>query len=208
METLQKKLDYTFKDIGLLELALTHKSRGMPNNERLEYLGDLILGFSVGYMLFMMEGKLSAGHMTQIASNIVSHRALLKVADMLQLSGYLQIEESADPHFSRETALSDAVEAIIAAIFLDSKSINKSTAFIIANVGRFDLRRDNKTVLQELVQAYGCHHPRYSARKISDRHFMARVSSPEMDISADGYGKTRKEAEMDAAGHLLRIMKK
>ena len=211
MDTLlQKKLLYRFKDLSNLRLALTHKSCGSPNNEELEFLGDRVLGLSVALLLYKNCRNLGVGGMTELASKIVSHEGLLEVARNIELDKHLRIAEVPGQKNVWDSALSDAVEAIIAVIFLESGSLGAATSFVIRNIGNLDSRmflRNPKTELQERLQAYGYRYPTYQSERGIDGTVRARVKSEGLSIKADGQGRTKKVAEFDAARNMLRLMR-
>lgn len=208
MEKLQEKLGYRFVNPGLLRLALTHKSMGRKNNERLEFLGDAVIDLCVRHFLFHEFPDYSEGDMSMISSNMVCHDGLLRIAMRLGLADYLDMAETDDPTFSKESALSDAVEAITAAIYLDG-GYRHAARFILNSLmyeierKTISLERDAKTLLQEELQAKGLPPPAYTVTQNEDGSHSAVVMSELLSFSCMGTGTTRKEAEKDAAKNML-----
>jgi len=167
MIELEQKLQYTFRDRSLLEHALCHSSyanerrdRGITSNERLEFLGDSVLGFVTAKYLYRHYPDMPEGKMTRLRAELVCEHALHKVAVELDLGRYMRLGkgESLSGGRTRPSILADAVEATIAAMFLDG-GMDVAEHFILTRV-LADLDRglpvynsDNKTRLQELVQA-------------------------------------------------------
>ena len=164
---LQKKINYEFQDVKLLKEALTHSSYSNEykkiknrNNERLEFLGDSILGLIISNYLFRLKKELPEGELTKIRAAIVCERSLKEVAKSIQLGEYLYLgkgEESTGGR-TRDSILADATEALIAAIYLDG-GFRKATDFVLEHMGDIisqaiqgKIMRDYKTQLQELIQ--------------------------------------------------------
>lgn len=213
METLESKLGYTFRDKKLLENALTHSSFANENhspggsNERLEFLGDSILGMVTADFLYREHPGLPEGDLTRTRAALVCEESLVEVAETLDLGRYLRLGRGEDSGGgrSRVSIRADAVEAVIAAVYLDGgleearKIIQR---FILDREDEKSASRDYKTALQELVQ-------RRPGAAVSYR--LVRESGPdhcrsfEMEASVDGEvigtgaGRTKKEAEQMAA---------
>ena len=214
MTTLEEKLGYTFQSPELLENALTHsscanESRGkLQSNERLEFLGDSILGMVVADHLYRNHPDLPEGELTRTRSALVCEESLVEVAQALGLGEYLKLGkgEEAGGGRHRPSIQADAVEAVLAAVYLDGgigsarKIIQK---FILSReVAGLTKPRDYKTALQELVQ-------RESGQVLSYRltgesgpdH--AKVFRVEVDLNGTpagkGEGRSKKEAEQMAA---------
>ena len=122
LTALMRKLDYEFNDISLLKLALTHRSKGSKNYERLEFLGDSILGFVIAESLYEKYPKESEGKLSRMRSSLVRQETLADVAKNLKLSDYLILGEGElkSGGFNRASILSDVVESLIGAIYLDA----------------------------------------------------------------------------------------
>lgn len=215
MKTLEEKIGYTFRDRTLLENALTHSSyanehreKGMPSNERLEFLGDSILGLVVADHLYRNRPDLPEGDLTRIRAALVCEGSLVEVAKNLDLGSYLKLgrgEESGGGR-KRPSIQADAVEAMLAAVYLDGGigQTRKLIHDLILNQEREKIAngRDFKTTLQELVQ-------RESGQVLSYR--LTGESGPDhakvfrMDVLLNGTaigsgeGRSKKEAEQAAA---------
>lgn len=216
MEKLEEKLGYTFRDRGLLENALTHssyanenKSRGETSNERLEFLGDSVLGMVVADHLYRTHPDMPEGELTRTRAALVCEDSLVEVAAQLELGQYLKLGRGEDAGGGRRrpSIQADAVEAVIAAVYLDGgigSARKLITNFILTNNEREQegAVRDFKTALQELVQ-------RESGRVLSYRLMgesgpdHAKVFSVEVDLNGQpigaGEGRSKKEAEQNAA---------
>lgn len=213
MDALEEKIGYRFRDRSLLETALTHSSYAnehppLHSNERLEFLGDAVLGFYTAQTIFSTRPDMPEGEMSRLRAELVCEASLHQVAKSLHLGDYLRLgraEEGNDGR-SRPSILADAVEAIIAAIFADG-GLECAQKFIYAQIlsdglaGRRFVREDYKTMLQELLQQNGGTAPTYEIIAESgpdhNKTFTARVSFP--NGSAEGVGKSKKEAERAAA---------
>ena len=166
MEALERKLNYTFRNRGLLEEALNHSSyanehrgSGICSNERLEFLGDAILGFVTAEYLFKTYPRLPEGDLTRMRAALVCEQSLHEIAVHLKLGEYLKLGrgEEAGGGRQRQSILADAVEAVFAAIYLDSDmdSVSRIIHAVLldkASAHVAEERRDYKTALQELVQ--------------------------------------------------------
>ena len=216
MKSLEEKLGYTFHDRRLLENALTHssyanenKSKGETSNERLEFLGDSVLGMVVADHLYRTHPDMPEGELTRTRAALVCEDSLVEVAAQLELGQYLKLGRGEDAGGGRKrpSIQADAVEAVIAAVYLDGgigSARKLITNFILTNNEREQegAVRDFKTALQELVQ-------RESGRVLSYRLMgesgpdHAKVFSVEVDLNGRpigaGEGRSKKEAEQNAA---------
>jgi len=215
MKTLEEKIGYAFRDRTLLENALTHSSyanehrdKGMPSNERLEFLGDSILGLVVADHLYRNRPDLPEGDLTRIRAALVCEGSLVEVAKSLDLGSYLKLgrgEESGGGR-NRPSIQADTVEAMLAAVYLDGGigQARKLIHSLILDQEREKIAngRDFKTALQELVQ-------RESGQVLSYR--LVGESGPDhaktfsMEVLLNGQpvgsgeGRSKKEAEQAAA---------
>ena len=220
MVELEKKLQYTFRNKKLLEEALNHssyanehRSAGVCSNERLEFLGDSILGFVTAEHLFKTYGKLPEGDLTRIRAALVCEQSLYEVARELELGECLKLGkgEEAGGGRNRQSILADAVEAVFAAIYLDSDMASISAIIHRVLLDKADAhvveeRRDYKTSLQELVQ-------REEGHKLS--YHMVGESGPDhnktfevearlnSNVIGRGKGSTKREAEQNAVKEAL-----
>ena len=211
---LQELLGYEFRDAGLLRQALTHRSYGRPNNERLEFLGDGILDYVIALNLYQLYPDLSEGELSKMRAGLVNQDGLVEIADQLNLGRYLFLGdgELKSGGRSRPSILADTLEAIFAAISLDSNS--EKTRKVIERLFYYPLReeqgirtRDFKTQLQEYIQAKRFHLPRYEIVLLTgpehDMVFRIQCSIEELNLHAFGEGKGKKQASQNAAQNLL-----
>lgn len=216
---LENKLGYTFKNKKLLENALTHKSflvkdKGCPNNERLEFLGDSVLGFAVAQYLYKNYPSLPEGELTKIRSTVVCEQSLFQVALRIELGKYIYIGRGEEVTGGRErpSILSDALEALFAAIYLDSDINN--VVELITGLLKPDIEKavndrdgkDYKTLFQEIVQRDGKKAPEYEIIKEEGpdhAKIFTAVAILEGKVVGTGVGKTKKEAEKKAARNAL-----
>lgn len=208
------ELTYRFRDPALAVLALTHRSAGRPNNERLEFLGDALLGAIVAEMLFLAHPKASEGEMSRLRAQLVSGVALAVLGRELKLGDSLQLGpgELKSGGFRRDSILADAVEALIAAVYLDGGfDACRETVH-----GWFDSRiaaltrssKDAKTLLQEWLQASGWPLPQYElTASHGDDHAKTFDITCSIDepwpLSVQASASSRRAAEQDAAGVVL-----
>lgn len=219
LEKLEKNIGYTFKNKQLLENALTHTSyayeKHIASNEKLEFLGDSILEFISSKYLYNNFPKLSEGEMTKVRATIVCEESLYKIAKKHNFSDFLFLGKSelACHKEARPAIMADSVEAVIAAIYFDA-GLEEAERFIIENLKEEAMlasknvgQKDYKTVLQEKLQVHGEVHIKYEIIKEEgpdhDKKFTARVSCNNK-ILATGEGKTKKNAEMEAARKALK----
>ena len=223
METLESRINYKFKNIGLLKTALTHSSyvNEHPREhaecyERLEFLGDSILGMVTAELLFRWAPSLPEGKMTRIRAELVCEESLNRVAIELGLGQWMRLGRGEENSNGRErpSILADMVEAVIAAIYLDG-GMESATRFIrrcvLNHADDFILNRsrDNKTELQEIVQQQTGSTIRYEMTGESgpdhNKRFSYAVYVNEV-LAGEGEGRTKKEAEQAAAGSALQQM--
>lgn len=220
MESLERKLRYSFHDRELLSEALNHSSYanehrgGLSSNERLEFLGDSVLGFVAAEFLFKRYGDLPEGDLTRMRASLVCEQSLYEVAKELELGRYLKLGrgEEAGGGRERQSILADAVEAVFAAVYLDG-GISQAQALIdrVLLSHSFDTeeRKDYKTTLQEVVQRRSGQVLSY--RMVSQRGpdhnktFLFEVSLNGEAIGR-GEGHSKKEAEQAAAKDALADM--
>lgn len=161
IKKLEQKLDYQFKDKSLLELALKHRSLGAKNNERLEYLGDAILGFIVADLLFVKFPNASEGQLSRLRALVVKGESLAEIAFDLSLSKFVKLGpgELKSGGNRRASILADTVEAILGAIYLDGdvatvrKVIHSLFHDKLSEISLEKAKKDPKTRLQELLQS-------------------------------------------------------
>ncbi|MGE4486172.1 MAG: ribonuclease III [Oscillospiraceae bacterium] len=216
MDEIEKKLGYSFKNIDYLKTALTHSSYANENrrsgaacNERLEFLGDSVLGMTVAAYLFRTCPDMPEGPMTRLRAELVCEQSLYGVAQKLELGKYLRLGHGEEQGGGRErpSILADAVEAILAAVYLDggqAKAEKLVKKYIIGpyEAGAQSANQDYKTMLQELVQRKSGQTLVYSLLGESgpdhDKKFRSQVLINGEPVGA-GDGRNKKEAEQMAA---------
>lgn len=203
--TLEEKLQVNFKDKNLLKRAVTHASKSPNNYERLEFLGDSILDFLVGDYLFKNSDK-DEGFLTVMRSHYVAESYLCQVFDRLNLSNEIIKGKSMNGNLPKAVK-ADVIEAIIAAIYLDS-SLDEAKRFIERNfeLDKFDLVKDTnyKSKLQELVQAGFKCAMKYDTFK-TETGFKSNFYMDE-DLVATGEGLDKTSAEQDCAKKAIAIL--
>jgi len=223
MGDLEKKIGYTFRSPRLLKTALTHSSYANEKHEgdcesyeRLEFLGDSILGFTTAEFLYAHEPALPEGSMTRLRAELVCESSLHKVALALDLGRYMRLGKGEERSGGRErpSILADMVEAIIAALYLDA-GLEQAKSFIMsrvlkdAEISEEHRSQDYKTVLQELVQRKADQHIAYELIGESgpdhNKRFTFRVSVNGVS-AGEGTGRTKKEAEQMAAKQALETL--
>ena len=220
MEALEQKLNYSFRNRALLQTALTHSSYANEHhcrsNERLEFVGDSVLGMVTAEHLYRAFPDMPEGKMTKLRAELVCEQSLGEVAQRLALGPSLRLGKGEELSGGRErlSILADCVEAVIAALYLDG-GMAAARAFIDANVisklnGESCLQiRDYKTELQELVQQQPGHTLVYELTGESGPDHMKRFEAAvAMDgrVLGSGAGRTKKEAEQMAAKAALEVM--
>lgn len=222
MKQLQEKIDYKFKNEALLKTALTHSSYANEHslghsacNERLEFLGDSILGFVVAEFLYSEFPDMNEGEMTRFRAELVCESSLAAAAGEFGLGEYILLGkgEKNNGGSTRPSIISDAFEAVLAAIYLDGgekyarRHIEK---YILKKISRTPggFNHDYKTMLQELVQARGTDTPTYRIVSESgpdhDKSFVAQVLYGGK-VAGEGSGKSKKEAEQAAAKSAIKV---
>lgn len=200
-------------DAELLELALTHRSYayehgGIPHNERLEFLGDSVLGQAVTVMLFTTHPELDEGELAKRRASVVSTVALAEVARGIDLGSHLLLGRGEEQTGGRDkdSILADTMEAVIGATYLSAgpdaatELVLRLTEPLLADPERYGAAMDPKTSLQELAARSGATPPQYSIEASGpdhDRRFTATVAVG--DIRMTGTGSSKKTAEMAAA---------
>lgn len=214
-DSLEQKIGYRFADRRLLQTALTHASviDSKVNYERLEFLGDRVLGLVVANLLYTSFPDAAEGDLAKRHTALVQQAALLMVAEKLALSTYLHLSpgEQKTGGAQKETILADALEAVIAALYLDG-GFDASAAFVerfwsSLLHAQIDPPQDPKTLLQEWAQSKGLPLPEYIlAGKSGSDH------APVFDVTlrlqkwgeASGHGATKRQAEKEAAAAMLK----
>ncbi len=220
IEALEKTLDYKFKDEKLIIEALTHKSYKQPyDNERLEFLGDAVLDLVVGEYLYKKFKKSDEGNLSKIRASLVNEAGFDKLARYLNLGEYIYLSNAEENNGGREKSslLSNAFEAVMGAIYLESGLIivNKIAINLIEknhdDISLDSLFRDFKTTLQELTQARFGITPEYKvvASRGPDhlKEFEVAVIIEDKEY-ARAIGKSKKIAQQEAAYVAIELLKK
>jgi len=212
--SLEHRIGHTFEDPGLLRRALSHRSWSAehptdPDNERLEFLGDAVLGWAVADIVYHRFGGLAEGALSDLRKSVVNAGALADVARELGIGDHVLLGRGEDSAGGRgkDSILSDAMEAVIGAVYLDGGA---AAAFALVGrlfedrlddvVDRLD-QLDHKTALQELVARLGRTAPVYRTRSTGPDHDKTFHAVAEIDGEpcGDGVGRTKKAAEQIAA---------
>jgi ribonuclease-3 len=220
LNVLQEHIGYKFKNIELLEEALTHRSYNKPyNNERLEFIGDSILNFSIASYLYKKFPDINEGSLSKLRSSLVSQNGLFKVAEYFSLGEYLLLSEAEERNRGRvkKSLLSNGVEAIIAAIYLDSgEDIGLIQKFIIEvyeknfpDISLDSIFKDYKTTLQEITQSHFGVVPTYTVLSTSgpdhEKVFEIGVYIDER-LYGKAVGRSKKSAEQNSAKLTIGIL--
>lgn len=211
-------LGVSFNSRELLEQALTHRSAGQPHNERLEFLGDAILGMIVAERLFTLFPEASEGQLSRLRAQLVKRDTLAKIAREIGLGEYLRMGsgELRAGGQSRDSTLSDALEAFLGAVYLDlgTNAVEEVINSLFSErLQQLDLSRsvkDPKTRLQEYLQSRNLTLPEYrvtaTSGKQHQQRFDVECSLPDLGITARGEGRSRRKAEQDAASEALELI--
>jgi len=217
LDGLSRALGYSFSDPQLLQAAITHRSAGSQNNERLEFLGDAVLGFIIAEWLFEQFPKATEGQLSRLRATLVKRATLAEIARQLSLGDYLRLGsgELKSGGFRRDSILADAMEAILGAIVLDSASgleqcracIHRLFASKVSALSPGEELKDPKTRLQELLQSRKLELPAYEVVEVSGKahhqHFAVECCVEALQRCARGEGSSRRRAEQAAARAML-----
>lgn len=213
---LEHAVGYRFRDRALLQEALTHRSRAneaggtLPDNQRLEFLGDSILGFLVGRELYLCHPGCTEGELSRHRAALVDEENLARLAQALDLGSYLLLGKGEEKSGGRgkKSLLADAYEALIAAVYLDGGMqqvqllVERQFGHLVAGGTPAALTRDYKTELQELTQSRLGTVPRYellaTAGPDHDRSYRVAVHVGN-SVAGEGSGRSKKVAQQDAA---------
>lgn len=219
-EVLCKKLGLTFNGPELFTIALTHRSAGANNNERLEFLGDSILGFVIAQKLYELFPEACEGVLSRLRASLVNEESLAGLARKHQLGDYLWLGsgELKSGGFRRDSILSDTLEAIIGALFIDQgidacqQWIEHIFAEKLQSLSLDNWQKDSKTQLQELMQSKKLDLPDYVLQTMSglahEQTFKVKCTIPLIMESCIGVGVSRKKAEQAAAEQMLELLNK
>jgi len=220
--TIEEKLGYRFQDRRLLEEALTHRTYvnetgGGKDNQRLEFFGDAVLDFLLSDMLLVQFPGSREGELTRIRAALVDEVSLARIAAQLDLGSCLRLGRGEEKGGGRQkrSLLADAFEALLAALYLDGgleparRVVTENFAPLLAS-GELLSGRDAKTQLQEQAMLLRGELPRYQLKQVSgpdhDRRFSVEIYLGD-ELMGEGVGRTKKEAEQDAARAAATLLK-
>lgn len=208
-------LPYTFRDGGLLEQALTHRSRGNRHNERLEYLGDALLNFTVAALLYRERPEAAEGDLSRMRARLVRDRTLAQIAREIGLGDHLRLGpgELKSGGYLRESILADALEAIFGAALLDG-GVEAAQRLVetllrprIETLPSAEMLKDPKTRLQELLQGQGLRLPDYAVVEERgaehQREFTVSCDVELLPAPVQATASSRRKAEQAAARSVL-----
>ena len=211
LDRLAASLQYGFSDRSLLTEAVTHRSAGAKNNERLEFLGDSILNFVIANELFRRYPDSPEGDLSRLRASLVKKEGLALIARDLQLGDYLILGsgELKSGGYRRDSILADTVEAIFGAVYLDGGFDDCSELILrlyqdqLSNIPDVSQLKDPKTRLQEILQARKIPLPRYQVVDVSGKAhqqtFIIACDIDELSVSTQGKAGSRRKAEQQAA---------
>jgi ribonuclease III len=218
LDWLARRLGWRARDAALIARALTHRSAGGADNERLEFLGDALLSFVVAELLYREFGAAPEGDLSRYRAALVSGEALADVAEGLELGARLRLGpgELRSGGFRRRSILADAFEALLGAIYLDG-GLDAARAVIerlwqprLAALRASPPPKDPKTRLQEYLQGRALALPAYSVESVSgephEQLFTVRCTVAALGASAEGRAGSRRRAEQLAAERLLEAL--
>lgn len=211
---LEARLGHTFKDPALLAQALTHRSHAGRDNERLEFLGDAVLGLAIGEELFKRLPLAEEGELTRLRATLVDAGSLAALAAELDFGPHLRLgtSELRSGGHRRPSILADALEAVLGAVYLESGFEVARTLVLRLYAARLDelprqAVKDPKTRLQEWLQSRGHELPHYALVDVwgepHEQSFRASCRVPALSLEAMGEGSSRRRAEQEAATGLI-----
>lgn len=218
-QRLEAALGHGFGRPELLRQALTHRSFGSPNNERLEFLGDAVLNCVVAGYLHQHFAGLREGELSRLRASLVRQESLAEIAKSLHLGDFLQLGEGElkSGGSRRPSILADALEAIFGAIHVDAgfdaarAVIERLYAPAVARIDPNDAGKDPKTALQEILQGRRLPLPRYALLATHGeahvQEFEVECAIPDLDIRTTGTGSSRRIAEQQAAQRAMAAIK-
>lgn len=216
---LQARLQHAFRDAGLLQRALTHRSFSAEHNERLEFLGDSVLNLAVSHLLYTRLAQLPEGDLSRVRANLVKQDTLHRIALQLELSPLLRLGEgeARSGGSARPSILADALEAVIGAVYLDAgygaaqALVERLYEAVEINPRMDAVSKDPKTELQEWLQGHKMKLPAYRvAGTLGAAHkqtFEVECEVAELGLVARGIGGSRRAGEQAAAAAMLLQLK-
>jgi len=211
---LQDKLGYHFESSGLLLAALTHKSHSRQNNERLEFIGDAVLGYVVGVMLFRRDETLAEDALSLMRAKLVRGTTLAEIAREIDIASHLRLGsgELKSGGRGRDSILADALEAVVGAVHEDGgiqacrAVVERLFAVRVTALDPLDLK-DAKTRLQELLQGLHLQLPQYTVQDITgadhQRRYTVACAVAELELTCSATASSRRAAEQAAAAEML-----
>lgn len=211
LERLSDSIGYRFKNAELLRQALTHRSHSQAHNERLEFLGDSVVGCAIALALYRQFPDLPEGDLHRLRASLVSEPSLAAVAGKLDLGDYLRVGGAPGNRdvSTRPSVVADALEAIFGAAFLDGgfdaavSVVHALFGGALETIDPSTTAKDPKTLLQEYLQSRQIPLPRYSIIGTrGEKHelaFHVACEIPQLDIRSEGEGTSRRGAEQNAA---------
>lgn len=214
----EAQLRYVFRDLSLLDRALTHRSASKTNNERLEYLGDSFLNFVIAKRLFDLRPDDSEGDLSRARATLVKEPTLAAVGQRLGVDAQLVLGpgELRSGGAQRGAILADAVEALLGAVLLDGGAAAAEAVVDLMFAGEFAslpdaaTLKDPKTRLQEWLQGRGLSLPSYVVESVQGRDheqtFIVACEVTEKNAHTTGQGQSRRRAEQEAARAMLAVL--
>lgn len=215
---LEQGLVYTFRDEDLLRRALTHRSKGADNYERLEFLGDSVLSFVIAAALYELFSDLSEGELTRLRASLVRMETLAGLARQLDLGNCLELGsgELKSGGYDRDSILADALEAVLGAIYVESGFDVVRAAILylyrdtLTDIDPRHVGKDPKTQLQEYLQKHALNTPTYSVLEMTgeahQQTFVVTCEVPGLDKAVRGAGSSRRAAEQQAASRAYAML--
>jgi ribonuclease-3 len=212
----ERRIGHRFKDPALLAQALTHRSSGSPNYERLEFLGDSVLGCVISELLFRKLPGLPEGKLSRMRAGLIREESLAEIARELEIAQFLRLDESTarNEGASRPSILADALEAVFGAVFLDAgydaarQVITQTFGSALSRLDPDAVQKDAKTRLQEYLQAKRHATPQYSVVATSGAKqslvFEVECLVSDLKLKSKGTGSSRQRAEQQAAAELIK----
>jgi ribonuclease-3 len=213
---LERRIGHRFKDPALLAQALTHRSFGSPHNERLEFLGDGVIGCVIAEELYTRFPGIAEGELSRLRASLVREAALAAIARAIGLSGFLRLGEGevSSGGADRPSILADALEATYGAVFLDGgyeavrEAVRRTFGERLEKLDPREPAKDAKTSLQELLQGRRQKLPEYrviaTAGAAHKQVFEVECLAAGLGLRATGSGSSRRLAEQQAAANLLK----
>lgn len=218
LQVLEQRLGHTFSSSSLLTQALTHRSFGVPHNERLEFLGDSVLNCAISQRIYFLFPDMPEGELSRFRANLVNQSVLAEIAVELGVGPMLRLGEGEvkTGGAERPSMLADALEALIGAICLDagfskaSDAVEALFSLRLGAAGAAKPEKDSKTTLQEWLQARRLPLPSYRVQRIDgEAHkqvFHVQCEIPQMKIVTLGDGHSRRMAERNAAAKAIALL--